>query len=1086
MKKKEKRNLLCIVIIIFVAAYIFISNTIAAYARTNKTVYGHTSGYYTIKIHKGSSVYATYKISSSIGSIKDSTTGSSWLNTTVTKQSGTDCLSLNSELKSFTVADGAVDENVDGLHANERQYGLQYYFKLSNLPEGYDFDCMKNSGTQVWVTYNGNSAINFIIDTNETGMTNWGHGNTYYNATLDIYLSKFSYHIDYYGNGGTADETNSGVNNIIQSTVKYGEKINLLENTFKRTGYDFKNWNTSADGTGTTYMDKQEVKNLGTYKDQTIDLRAQWTPHTYTITYKGNGGKCDDGVSVDDTSHTYDVESKLAKNKFKKTGYHFDSWNRQSDGTGDSYKSEEKVKNLTTKNNVTLKMYAIWEANKYTVYYDKNQPADSPNDVQGEMSYSTHTYDVDKALLSNKYSLVGYRFTGWNTKANGTGTSYSNKQSVKNLTSKNNGTVTLYAQWKINKSTLTIDPNGGTWNNKTTIQNFEQNYNTTKSIPNPTRTGYTFMGWTKSNPFTAGKLSGTTFTFGSTSGGTGTLTAGWKINSYLQQVYVRYQNADGSWGDYSAVINKKYDYGSSVAWSRPADAVYKAASISYTVTQANTKYIDIYRNTYTVTLNKGTGIASVSGAGTYYYGQSATISATLSTGYKWLNWTGTVTYGNISNTFTVDSDKTFTANAEPIQYTIRFNGNGNWNTSQGSYTQQFTYDVSATLTPNKFTRADATAYNSIYYERGYEFIGWGTSSTQITATYSDKQTVKNLTTSDGATIDLYALWKKPITLTINFNGGKFNDDSTSKVLSYTMYNSELNHTFDIKQYYGTLKGTTYNSKGLNSKLTKTDSNGIQYRFLGYSLDKNATIPDTQFDVYSSSRTDNYTIRDNTTLYAVWEPVLQMTAQITAPTHTLEIQLDRDVPITTAIGNFTILNGTKNTAIPNTATASANTATIGATVANKDSITYTVSAKGTSNIKFTTAADSRIIDIYSNGKNDTWFDELNTVSDFNYTIDDFSSVTSSFTIPQYLGTTRSYQTSNPNSSTNTTVYGLKFTCSQESYYYRKYWNTTESTSVYCILFLDADNPSGGNNPDGTPILPPSAVKDGYYEFETILN
>lgn len=845
------------------------------------------------------------------------------------------------------------------------------------------------------------------------------------------------------------------------------------------------------------------------------------------------------------------------------------------------------------------------------------------------------------------------------------------------------------------------------------------------------KTGYTIDGWYTANNYTTKASGGTA--------GTDTIKVygRYKANTYMQTVYVRYQNADGTWGNYGTVINQNYTYGSTVSWSREADAVYKAASISYTVTQANTKYVDVYRNTYTVTLNKGTGIASVTGAGTYYYGQSVTINATLSTGYHWINWTGSATSTAQSYVVTVNGNKTFTANAAintstlkvnpnggiwngftatqsytqnynttksipvptrtgytftgwtrtntygsmtsltaaatytfgatnnvtdtltakwkpniyyvsyykgitnnggttsktthtydadvtlasngftgtsysltfnenkpkddygsvtagtvinlqstksgslpfknwyitnahnnnntpasgninlgkknyrndnggtatataqwnsvtlnnyssasligykfngyytaasggakvttitvnpsttaysntlyaqwtPITYKVRFNGNGNWNTSQGSYTQQFTYDKHIALQDNKFTRADATTYNNVFYKKGYEFIGWGTSPNQKISTYSNKQTVSNLTATDGAVIDLYALWKKPITLTINFNGGKFNNSSASKALSYTMYNSELNHTFDIKQYYGTLKGTNYNSKGLNNNLTKTDSTGIQYRFLGYSLNPNATVPDTQFDVYSSSRTENYTIKDNTTIYAVWEPVLQMTAQITAPTHTLEIQLDRDVPITTAIGNFTILNGTKSTDLPSNATASANTATIGATVINKDSITYTVSAKGTSNIKFTTAADSRIIDIYNNGKNDTWFDELNTVSDFNYTVSDFSSVTGSFTIPQYLGTTRSYQTSNPNSSTNTTVYGLKFTCSQESYYYRKYWNTTESTSVYCILFLDADNPSGGNNPDGTPILPPSAVKDGYYEFETILN
>ena len=104
------------------------------------------------------------------------------------------------------------------------------------------------------------------------------------------------------------------------------------------------------------------------------------------------------------------------------------------------------------------------------------------------------------------------------------------------------------------------------------------------------------------------------------------------------------------------MINANYLYGSTVAWTRAADATYKATSISYTVTQVNTKYISVYRNTYIVTLYKGTGIDSVTGAGTYFYGQTATINATLTVGYKWINWTGTTTYSNISNSFTVDGE----------------------------------------------------------------------------------------------------------------------------------------------------------------------------------------------------------------------------------------------------------------------------------------------------------------------------------------------------------------------------------------------------------------------------------------------
>jgi len=693
----------------------------------------------------------------------------------------------------------------------------------------------------------------------------------------------------------------------------------------------------------------------------------------------------------------------------------------------------------------------------FTATYTKNTTANS---------YVKMTCDSKTFAISDP-TRTGYTFDGWTVVGNG-------------ITQTDNGTSTTFTKNQAGNMTITANWTpipykqivkvryqnaDGTWGNYSDVINANYNYGSTVS-------------WSRAADATY-KAASISYTVT----GANTKYVSVYRNTYLQIVKVRYQNADGTWGEYSDVINANYLYGSTVAWTRAADATYKATSISYTVTQVNTKYISVYRNTYIVTLYKGTGIDSVTGAGTYFYGQTATINATLTVGYKWINWTGTTTYSNISNSFTVDGDKTFTANAEPITYTVRFNGNGNWNTSQGSYTQQFTYDLPATLTPNKFTRPDNTTYNSVNYIKGYEFIGWGTSATQTTATYLDEQTVSNLKNTDGAVLDLYAIWKKPVTLTFNFNGGKFNDSTANQVLNYTMYNSELSHTFDIKTYYGGFKNNRISAnKGINNKLTKTDTNGIQYRFLGYSLNPNATVPDSNFDVYNiKERTENYTIRDNTTLYAVWEPVLQMTVQLSAPQHSGVMQLTSDVPVTTTLGNFKISSGTRSTEIPSSATASVNSATIGTNVTNKDLVTYTVSVKGASNIKFSTAADSRILDIYTHGNNNTWFDKLNTTDKFEYTIDNFSNTTSSFTIPQYIGTKKSYKTSNPESATGTSVYAIKFTCTQPSYYYSKYWNSPESTSVYGILFLNPTLPD-----DNTNVLPPYAVEDGAYEFETILN
>lgn len=83
---------------------------------------------------------------------------------------------------------------------------------------------------------------------------------------------------------------------------------------------------------------------------------------------------------------------------------------------------------------------------------------------------------------------------------------------------------------------------------------------------------------------------------------TAVLYAVWNALPYPQTVKVRYENADGSWGAYSNVINENRLYGSTVSWSRAQDATYQAASISYTVTAPTTKYVDVARRTATNTI----------------------------------------------------------------------------------------------------------------------------------------------------------------------------------------------------------------------------------------------------------------------------------------------------------------------------------------------------------------------------------------------------------------------------------------------------------------------------------------------------
>lgn len=151
----------------------------------------------------------------------------------------------------------------------------------------------------------------------------------------------------------------------------------------------------------------------------------------------------------------------------EKNGYHLKEgkeWNTAANGSGvafdqnaDTKQTLEAMKTamgLSSKNGTSLTLYAQWEANGYTVRYLGNG-AES-----GNMADQSAVFDKTFMLAKHTYVRTGYIFTGWNTAANGTGTTYQDRQSVKNLTDKQNGTVTLYAQWKPISYTIHFDGNG--------------------------------------------------------------------------------------------------------------------------------------------------------------------------------------------------------------------------------------------------------------------------------------------------------------------------------------------------------------------------------------------------------------------------------------------------------------------------------------------------------------------------------------------------------------------------------------------------------------------------------------------------
>ena len=105
------------------------------------------------------------------------------------------------------------------------------------------------------------------------------------------------------------------------------------------------------------------------------------------------------------------------------------------------------------KNNVAINTGNIHTMNQPTTFSTSSTPntytvSFNANGGTGSINNESFTYGVSKALTSNTFTRRGYLFNNWNTSPDGTGASYSDGQSVSNLTTTNNGTVTLYAIWK--------------------------------------------------------------------------------------------------------------------------------------------------------------------------------------------------------------------------------------------------------------------------------------------------------------------------------------------------------------------------------------------------------------------------------------------------------------------------------------------------------------------------------------------------------------------------------------------------------------------------------------------------------------
>ena len=187
-------------------------------------------------------------------------------------------------------------------------------------------------------------------------------------------------------------DANGGEGTMGTQTVKPDEATALTANSFTRADYDFAGWNTEADGTGTTYVDKAEITT-----DTDITLYAQWTLHKYHVRWLNwNGSVLQEGdYTIKDTvSYDGGIPERSEDGDFT---YKFRGWDPFD---GDAPTDIHKDTDYTAQFN---------EFKKLTVTFDANGGTGTMKPVKIANGASGRRYTLPECGFTRE----GYDFAGW-------------------------------------------------------------------------------------------------------------------------------------------------------------------------------------------------------------------------------------------------------------------------------------------------------------------------------------------------------------------------------------------------------------------------------------------------------------------------------------------------------------------------------------------------------------------------------------------------------------------------------------------------------------------------------------------------
>lgn len=692
----------------------------------------------------------------------------------------------------------------------------------------------------------------------------------------------------------TKGYTNNAKDDVIQSGIKYNKDVTLISNQFTGRSYtvkystpttdrdwdkvtapagfngtlEFAHWNILSK----TYAAGTKLKNLTTKNGDKITATAQWKDKKFTLPVVNRPGyvfvgwysMVDRKVYKANTEYTISQALTAYDNTFTAqwtaktdTPYKVEHYKMNLDGTTYTLADTDNLKG-TTDTSVTPIV---------KTYEGFTSPSTQTATIKGDGTTVVKYY-----YTRNKYTL------DLNGLINGTLRG--------NLVDVVKNPITG-AEDRHTAGTAVVTVNGTVVGNKVTDYCNEVYYGSSISIITTAESGYSIID--NSNVIFKMPAEGKTVTVTINAKDTKYLVRHWKKNVNTDsRTYNENSLNDSNYTMYDA----EYLNGKAYSWVKPVVRTLEGFTYKGVLPSEGTAYvkpdgttvIDVYytRNTYTINggnvnanVEYGNGISSVSGLKTYEYEQKVTLTANLKTGYHWhgtdkcassgkypTGWysrnnsgvddilTDNTTYNSQTIKFNMPAKNVYLGvKATNNSYTVVYNKNqpvepkSISNVTGSTESQTFIYDESQNLRNNGFTLTGYTRKS-----------GWMTASSKNgngTADFSYGQSVKNLTTVNLGTVNLYAVWEDNEPEEINISST--NDFAATQTVTLTArdYGSGIDYiSFGKDEKY---EKVTCNTDGSVTFTRKVNASGT---YIFSVKDKNGKVSKKTITFYQTTLNTN--------------------------------------------------------------------------------------------------------------------------------------------------------------------------------------------------------------------------------------